>query len=151
MRNEVIKEGLLVILLLGVFFINLGVVFAESNLTFISQSPGDINTFNIFGTRLNISYNLSGQDINFSTVELYYKTNSSTSDCLFYLNGSLTCGYHSGNITTNNVSQSWYFLIGDNKIYPAIYNFDETQMESQPHIRNTLVSSADYIAIQMLI
>ena len=68
-----------------------GIVFAVVNF-FDSQSPSDINVFNLFGTGqsvpLNISYNISDTNLVFSTIRLYYKVNSSINDNVFFRNGS---------------------------------------------------------------
>ncbi|MFA5070923.1 MAG: hypothetical protein WC511_00965 [Candidatus Pacearchaeota archaeon] len=87
-KRKFLLSGIIILFLLGF-------VFAVVNL-FVSQSPADISAFNLFSTsvsvdgRLNITYNISDASLNLSTIKLYYKTNSSSSDTnFFFVNGSL--------------------------------------------------------------
>ncbi|MFC1733143.1 Ig-like domain-containing protein, partial [candidate division KSB1 bacterium] len=105
------------------------------NVTFISQDPSDIDTFDIFDRYLNITYNITDDYLlNYSSIRLYYKTNTSTSDCMIYYNGSGSiCGYRESKNRVN-VSSLWSFSLYDNSIYPAVYNWpDEREIETTPH------------------
>lgn len=124
-------------------------------ITFNYQIPSDITTFNLFGNSLNISYNITDVDttsVNLSTVNLFYKTNSSYNDNIYYTNGSATSGYQ--NITyLSNQSSTFLWQLFDNQIYPATYNFPERTMELTPHsaysLANTL-TTLTYMKIELL-
>ena len=113
---------------------------------FLSQAPTDIDSFIIFTYYLNISYNITDSTgVNASTVKIYYKTNSTTSDIFIYENGTSVPGYHTGGERASNVSEIWNFSINDNEIYPATYNFDEDLIRNITHLAYDLDSKKEYI------
>ncbi len=115
------------------------------NITFISQVPADVSSFNALQTPINITYNINDSfGVNTSTVKIYYKTNSSLSDCWIAVNGTdAFCGY--GNMSYKQKTADTYrFWLFDNDIYPATYNFDENIMENTSHSIYTL-SQPNYV------
>ena len=112
-----------------------------------TQIPSDIryDTFNI----VNITYNISHtSELNTSTINLYSKTNSTTSDTLIYTNGAFTGGYIK-NDYISNISDTFKFVLADNDILPATYNIDEELMENTSH--NTgLIYDNEFIKIQLI-
>lgn len=101
-----------------------------------NQTPYDIDTRNAVTTGVNISFNftLDSYDFNLSTIYLYHKVNSSISPYCGFLNGTANdCNYIS--MASNyNVSLEYFFLLNDNSIYPADYNYNETQLEDLPKL-----------------
>jgi len=103
----------------------------ELLITFNFQDPADITTTNIFGKQLNISYNISSaSDLN--STNFTYKTNSSAGDSAFYLNGTIQVkGWLTNtSVSISNATETYYFKLGDNEVYPGTYNFNEDLMES---------------------
>jgi len=118
--------------------------------TFVSQSPDDVNSLNLFGDKgLNITYNITSvSGINESTVKLFYKTNTSAEDCWIWINGvQQVCGWRNLPAVSND-SDSWLFRLFDNGIYPAIYNFDEFTMENTVHSSYNLSTDDAYVKIR---
>jgi hypothetical protein len=128
---------------------NLTVIDYYPNITFISQSPADVSSENLFGSAgLNITYNVTDTDasgLNSSTILLYYKVNSSSSDCFDYVNGSyVSCGYVTRDYTLNS-GDSYLYRLFDNQIYPATYNLPERDLELTPHSTYSLSGNNSFI------
>jgi hypothetical protein len=118
-------------------------------ITFVSQSPADINTFDLFGFGLNITYNITG-NLNSSTTYLWHKTNTSTSECYITVNGSCTRnGFNIADVLTSNTSDTWLFRLFDNGVYPATYNYNETAMENTIHSIENLSGDNSYVKIRL--
>lgn len=103
----------------------------KPNATFKTQTPSDINSINILSTTLNITYNISDNiAINTSTIRFYQKTNKSTSDNVeIYINGTTKFqGLIHSNARQSNVGDVYQYLLSDNDIYPATYNYNQTLM-----------------------
>lgn len=115
------------------FFDNKSVAstFTPTNITFISQSPSDINTNNANGG-VNITYSLTKGNDSMSTLFLVTKVNNSVNDCFSFLNGSnFNCGYHAiVNATSNQSNQNFTFNLDHDFVYPASYNYDQEEMEA---------------------
>ncbi|MFC1754160.1 Ig-like domain-containing protein [Thermoproteota archaeon] len=120
-------------------------------IVFDSQTPADISSLNLFGIPLNITYNLTDYTgIVLDSVKLYYKTNSSDTECLYILNGtSMACGYRERDYTYNQ-SETFLWNLYDNQVYPAVYNLPERQVELTPHSSLELGGVDEYISIQLL-
>jgi hypothetical protein len=142
-------------IILVIFFI--GLVLAIVSNRFNSQVPADINIFNLFGvsptgdTRLNISYNISDANLVTSSIKLYHKVNSSTSDAdFFFVNGtSVFSGFGERNYSSN-YSDVFSFLLSDNRIYPATYNYNQTYMENASKSVYDNDLNTEYVKIQLL-
>ena len=123
-------------------------------INFSSQTPADINTYNVVGTAVNLTYNISangtGRSLNTSTVLLFHKTNTTTSNCWYYTNGTQTCGWVSSEVQTSNVSNVWQFLLKDNAIYPATYSLDQAYMETAAKSVQTISNQNNYYKIRLL-
>ena len=121
-------------------------------LTFISQSPADISSINILSITLNVTYNIttaSYESVNASTVKLWHKTNTSTNDCGYYINGTQVCGFVSTEVLVSNVSNTWTFKLADNAIYPASYNINQPYMEATAKSTSTLSNQNDLYKIRL--
>lgn len=113
---------------------------------FSNQNPTDLTTSNVFGHNATFDYNITDPDatpVNASTARLFFKTNSSTSDISFFVNGSSMIGFF--NTTSTNVSSNFSFQVEDNEIYPATYNYNELLVEDTPHSVFTLGGASDII------
>jgi len=128
-----------------------GPIDSPPNVTFNYKIPADIIGLNSMGIRTNISYNITDDNgINASTVQLKYKTNNSVDDCDYYINGTSYCGYQSGSMSQYNTSQVWNFIIGDNRLYPATYNYEPQTLEDTPPNSSLLSGSSSYLATELL-
>jgi len=118
------------------------------NITFISQEPSDIDTLNVLGkSLLNITYNIS--DVSgVNNVIFYYKVNTTTEDKFIYINGTPISGYQVAT-EMSNVSDIWNFTMQDNEVYPATYNFNETEMRITPREYYDLDANNEYIKIRL--
>ncbi|RLC34562.1 MAG: hypothetical protein DRZ76_02450, partial [Candidatus Nealsonbacteria bacterium] len=92
---------------------------------FVSQTPSDLSSLNILGKYLNITYNIT-DPAGIDTVNLYHKTNSSTSEIVWYINGTAYYGWQIAENYTNS-SSIWYFYL-DHQIYPGTYNLPDSVM-----------------------
>jgi hypothetical protein len=118
---------------------------------FVSQEPADISAWNILTERLNITYNFSGLAADYSLAALYSKVNSTASDRLIYINGSLYGGYstHAESVY-NSTPELFHFTLSDVSAYPAIYNMDETYMHHAPKLNYSLALPSQYIKTRFL-
>jgi hypothetical protein len=113
------------------------------NFTFISQDPANITTTNLFESRLNITYNSS------SDIRLNYTVNSTSRTYLIHVNGtSQTVMANKSYDLKDGVDYSFY--LGDNDVYPATYNYNETYMEDTTHINRTLNDTIHFMKIELL-
>jgi hypothetical protein len=120
------------------------------NITFISQNPADINSVNLFSNPLNITYFINATfSLNQSSIFLYYKTNKTNSEVIYYLNGTATSGFQQKSYFSNS-TDFYLFKLFDNNVYPATYNINETLMENTVHTLQTLTSASDYASIELL-
>jgi hypothetical protein len=119
---------------------------------FVNQTPTDIDTFNVFNAPLNITYNITDPlGINPSSVGLNYKTNSSTLDTSIYVNGTPRSGWTiNGDANISNSSEIWQFLLQNDEVYPATYNFDEDNMTNTPKSVYDLDEGDEYVKVQLL-
>lgn len=116
---------------------------------FVSQVPSEITSFNLFNnTGLNVTYNITDIDgnLNASTIKMYYKTNNSISDVIYYENGTSITGFQSI-FPTSNITSNFLFRLFDNQIYPATYNYPERSMELTPHLFISLTTSATHLSV----
>lgn len=127
----------------------IGLVVAVPSVLFEMQIPVDIDSFNLFGFNLNITYNISDANLNVSTIFLYYKINSSINELNYYINGTITSGYQSI-IYNSNTSSMFLFRLFDNNVYPATYNFPERAMELENKSVWDLDGGGEYLKINFL-
>lgn len=123
------------------------------SVVFVNQTPPDISSLNLFGgTGLRVNYNIlanPSSSLNLSSILMYYQTNSSTSNYLFVLNGTVYGGWNniSYNLRTDNLT---LFRLFDNNIYPAVYNLPERPVELSPHSITVLNGTNDWVIVQLL-
>lgn len=120
----------------------------SSPIDFISQEPADIKNLNLFGTRLNITFNVTNQT---SLTRVYLNYSFTGNGCVFAINKSCITEYNTAYQRENDTSSVSFqnFLIGDNQIYPATYNINETQLENTSHNFTALTSTNEYILITL--
>jgi hypothetical protein len=120
------------------------------SVVFNAQVPPDLTDLNAFGVGLNITFNISDNvAINTSTVVIYHKTNKSSSDITYSVNGTDYKGYFLKNYNSN-LSSTFLFRLSDNEVYPATYNFDEKTMESMLHNMSSLSTVNTKLKINLL-
>lgn len=119
------------------------------SVTFINQSPADVNSLNLFGIPLEINYTIiASLGLNTSNISMFYKTNNTFRDNLIYTNGTLGSGFD--NISyLYNISDTFVFNLLDNEIYPATYNINERAMENTPHLVFDLDSNSEYVKVEL--
>jgi hypothetical protein len=113
----------------------------------ISQTPADINSTNLVSGALNITYNITGT--NSTNVTLYYKTNSSASDCWEWINGTQVCGWQTDEDEISNVSTVWQFLVDENVIYPSTNLLSMDIFEENAHSSTVLKGNNNYLRINI--
>jgi len=127
------------------FVQNVSKDFNNISITFSKQEPTDITEFNAMNQQVNISYNISA-GVNTSTTVLYYKTNTSASDVFYHLNGTTTSGWEIKN-GLNGTLENWTWTFENNEIYPATYNYNQTEMKNSIHYSYNLNSTNDYVKV----
>ena len=144
------NKNILTLLSICVFALVLSTpVHASTNYTFLNQTPSDINT--TFLSEVLIEYNINDSNgINESSVNLTYKTNSSTRENILFVNGTNVSGYQSANVHIDNVSNLWNFSIDDNHFLPGTFNIDDELMEDNVHTSSSLNTDSKYTMMQFL-
>jgi hypothetical protein len=97
------------------------------SIEFISQIPADVDVFDVIGSGVNITYNITVDRntlLNSTSVRLYYVSNSSTSTDFMFINGTTYSGFQSDNAIEKIVGINWTFYNWDNNILPATYNIN---------------------------
>lgn len=123
----------------------------KPSLVFLQQIPSDLNLTNFLGTAgVNITYNVSDNiAINQSTIFMYYKTNSTQDNIMYFQNGTAVSGYfHKSYLSNNSVNYTWNFL--DNELLPGTYNYGEVTMENTTHNFEPIVAPSQFISIELL-
>lgn len=80
---------------------------------------------NVMGKSYNVTYNYTNLGAGVNQSSLYV---SGGGGCWKYVNGVSTCGYE--NHTTYNVSSAHTFVLRDNSVFAATYNYEEEYIES---------------------
>ena len=94
-------------------------------ITFNYQTPTDINSSLL--TNVNFSYNVSsGVALNDSTKIFQYKINTTSSNCISYLNGSANCGWMTTTYFSNNDSTTYNYGVNYYNILPGSYNLNQS-------------------------
>lgn len=109
-----------------------------------SQTPADLVTFAVVDPGLSANYTITNGN---GTVAFYHKTNDSTSDQLYYVNGTLTGGWTTEH-TTLAGTYGWH--TNENGIYPASYNYNETTMEGTAKSAVSCTTSNQWARVQLL-
>jgi hypothetical protein len=118
---------------------------------FKKKNPADITSLNLFGTNKNvtITYNMtSGDGINKSSAQLWYKTNNSKYDGTVIFNGTRVVGFVSYGVNVKNVSSNFTFTITEANVYPAEYPIEPGLFYiNTPNFQNyTTINSSGYMA-----
>ena len=104
------------------------------NITFISQSPADIDSLNTIGIDVNISYDIEDETtLNETSIKLYYKTNTSDTDIFYFINGTAYSGYQTDIDDSNNNSLNYNWTLEDNQLYRGTYNLNEETYDDTAH------------------
>jgi PGF-pre-PGF domain-containing protein len=118
-------------------------------INFMSQTPIDIDTLNLYPSGLNLTYNFTDAttSVNASTVTLFRRTNTSASDIFSYVNGTPVSGFRSTSGTNNQIN--WTFNSDDNDVYPSKFNVNQSIMENTFHTSISLGNNS-VLKIQFL-
>ena len=113
----------------------------------------DITTTNLFsGTsniELNETYNISiPLGLNGSTVQFFHKTNSTTSDVHYFMNGTAFSGFEQTELLRGNISNIWNFSVDENLVYKADYNFNSTYFYNATRYWYSLTSPNQYVKLR---
>lgn len=114
------------------------------NITFISQTPSDITSTNLFSQRLNITYNINLSNQNATYPLLNY---SLTNGNIFY-NGTQVSSSGSQSSTSNS-SYTFSWTVSENAVLPGTYNLNETIYSSTTHISSTIAGTNDLALIEL--
>lgn len=118
---------------------------------FNTQTPADLNVSNFLGVNgVNITYNITDETaLNLTTIRLFYKANSSSSNTMYYQNGTSNAGYFPTAYNYNDSAVfSWQLL--DNQVLPGTYNYGEVTLENTVHSYYNLTDQNNMIMIQLL-
>ena len=120
----------------------MGLAFAATPaITFISQTPADLNITNAINNPLKLNYTVTGADLNVSSIRLYYKANSTTDNTQFFLNGTAHAGFFEADPpNTSGSNYVWYLL--DNAIYPGTFNTGPVTIDNKERNYYTLLMKA---------
>jgi hypothetical protein len=124
---------------------------APLTVTWLNQTPTNLTQFNAIVIGLNATYNISvassTDQIDLTKTKFYHKTNTSATDCTYFINGTSYCGYLTSYVTVSNTSASLYsYGVSGNGVYRATYNQPEDYVSITPHITYTLNNSNQYIS-----
>lgn len=114
--------------------------------TFISQSPPDINTTNSFAQRVNITYSITDIDetgVNLSKIYFMYQLNSTIKNPI-YVNGTKEPSVYYNKSYSYNLSNNFSFLLNDNEIFPGTYNYNQSYMENSSKSFDVVKSDRAY-------
>jgi hypothetical protein len=119
---------------------------AEINISFVSQSPSDLNITNILGDTLNITYEVTkgAYSLINSTMKLYYKVNSTSSDVQYIVNGTGFSGWRNKSYT-NATNYNYMFRLDDNDVYRGNYNYPVDDMDESAHFGTTFTTKNQFI------
>ena len=124
------------------------------DVVFNSKSPADIVGFNIATSYLNITYNISDINGNLdnSTIRLYYKTNNSNSNYVYYNNGSAQQGYFPAFYNSSyTIDGNYIWNLEEVNVYPGTYNIGEiSTMRFAQHSVQTLTNNNQYKKLEFL-
>lgn len=129
-------------------FVQANFVLTIVSIAFVSQIPSDINITNVINSPVKITYNITGNNLNTSTIRLFYKANSTADNTMFWLNGTAFSGYFDDSYSLTprtNVSTNYTWTLLDNEIYPGTYNTGPVSIDNIAHTKVTLGNKNSYI------
>jgi hypothetical protein len=116
-----------------------------------NKSPNDLTLTGFIGASgINITYNFSDYNLDYTTATMFYKSNNSYNDYMFYQNGTAVSGYFSTNVDRTNQSNIYTFNLKDNQILPGTYNYGEVTLENTPHNYTNLTQNNEFVSIEFL-
>lgn len=119
------------------------------NVTFNFQQPADLSTTNFLTILTNISYNISDEiELNLSKIKLYFKTNDSYSNVMYYQNGTGYSGYFKSSYNSN-ASHKFLWQLQDNELLTGTYNYGQISMESISHSSAVLTGNNNFLLIEL--
>jgi hypothetical protein len=120
-------------------YLNGSFILYFANITFISQNPSDINSYNLMNNSALIKYSIEGN--NFNQVKINY-TITGNGGCYQFINRS--CNKYFNEYTSDyysiNDSINYSFFIDDNEAYPYSSSVPVNVMENYSH-QNTTISN----------
>jgi len=119
------------------------------SITFQSQTPADLNITNVQGNPMFINYSITGDNINTSTIRIYYKSNDSIDNIQYYLNGTAHAGYFPETVNASS-GTNYSFRLLDNEIYPGTFMVGAVSADNMAHTAYTTNNKNDYIKMQIL-
>jgi hypothetical protein len=141
MKKELICKKNLLLFLICIFLFSVLVLAEPPQITLINKSPADINTLNLYTQKLVFIYNITDSlGLNDSSVFLYYKTNSTSSNVMYYINGQSESGFFS-QILTKNLS-TYTTILDHMDVYPTVGNLNDMTFEQTTHSYLTLTNNA---------
>ena len=117
--------------------------------SFINQTPPSLTSTNIFGSSLNAIYNIfsNGGVLDNNSVRLFYNISRNGSYDNIFTQGAVTKFNQNVSYSSNN-SNIFSFLLSDDIVYPATYNFKQDAMENTPHLNQSIgASSSSWIKV----
>lgn len=104
--------------------------------SFKEQIPSNVVMGNLFGNTLNITYNITDNvDVNNNSVYINYTVNYTDVLPNGYLINSYTNGTPDLGMKQKkpyrNITSNYSFLLSDNDLFFALYNYNETHLEEQ--------------------
>lgn len=124
-------------------------------ISFVVQSPPDLDVQSIYSIPLSISYFVSSAGtLNSSSINLYYKTNNSVNDVFEIINGTARSGFFRAadnfEVGIVNASGFWNFSLPQDEVYPGVHNLPLETFISNVHTTYSLTSTSRYIAVKLL-
>jgi hypothetical protein len=126
---------------------------STSGITFINQIPIDINTSNIFSSRLNITYQFN--TTNLLTYGISLKTTSPTKNCIVYINKSCRIindtyiNYTLTNSTLTGDLSLKYKVFNENDYVPGTFLLSESSVQAYTPTITTLNGINELAIIKM--
>lgn len=116
---------------------------------FGSQIPSNITISNVIGTPLYINYTVSTNTTP-NSVLLYYKSNDSTDNIQYYLNGTSSSGYYAMSPYANDTLGNYTFRLLDNNIYSGTFMIGAVTADNTAHTAVTLSTPSSYVLVELL-
>lgn len=117
-------------------------------ITFVNQTPTDIDITNVQVATLRINYSLTG-DIVPNSVVLLYKANDTLSNTHYYQNGTAFSGYFTSAVYANE-SENYTWRLLDNEVYPGTYMVGAVSADNAVHTAYALNNANDFVKSQMI-
>jgi hypothetical protein len=122
------------------------------SITLLNQTPTDITTQNIKNSPLIIYAQIqdTGNNLDTSTVKIYFKSNTSTSDISHYTNGVAYTGWNNTRLYDSNTTDVFKFIGYENAVYSGIYNFAWLSFRYDTHSSALIDNTAKWLKVEIL-